>query len=139
MICGLFLINWILSCSPSTGSLKKMESASTNPSGTEVAEAVDVQPQLIGGMSALQKELSLPEEFKNSELQEAVVIIRVLIDKTGDPAETEVLQQAGFGCDEVAVTAVKKMKFTPAVKDGEPVKTKISIPLRFRKLFKPGT
>ncbi|NLT51420.1 MAG: hypothetical protein GXX85_10930 [Ignavibacteria bacterium] len=42
------------------------------------------------------------------------------------------LGKIGFGCDEAAINAIMKSKFSPGLKNGNPVKTQIVIPVFFK-------
>lgn len=65
---------------------------------------------------------------------EGTVILRILISENGEPSEVTVLRDPGgsTGFKEAAVTAVKKWKFRPAVKDGKRVKVWMTYPIVFK-------
>jgi protein TonB len=42
------------------------------------------------------------------------------------------LKGIGAGCDEAAMAAVRKVRFTPGKQRGLPVKVKVSVPVLFR-------
>lgn len=42
------------------------------------------------------------------------------------------MQSVNKELDKAAVTAIKKTKFTPAMKDNKPVKCEIAIPVKFK-------
>ncbi|HSE43556.1 MAG TPA: TonB family protein, partial [Acidobacteriota bacterium] len=61
---------------------------------------------------------------------EGTVIIGVLISERGDVAEAKVLRSAGgYGLNEAALTAVRKWRFRPAVKEGKRVKVWMTYPI----------
>ncbi len=60
-----------------------------------------------------------------------IVILRVLVSESGAPAEIQVLRPGRAGLTEAAVRAVKDWTFQPAIKDGVPVRTWISVPIPF--------
>jgi TonB family protein len=60
-----------------------------------------------------------------------IVILRVLVSETGAPADIQVLRSGRAGLTEAAIRAVKDWTFQPAVKDGVPVRTWISVPIPF--------
>jgi protein TonB len=59
------------------------------------------------------------------------VLISVIVDKHGNPTHVKVKQPAGYGFDEKAVEAVMKYKFKPAMRNGSPVKTDVTIDVKF--------
>lgn len=61
------------------------------------------------------------------------VLVRVLVDEKGQPAEVEVYRDTTpkVGLGEASVAAVRKWEFSPAEKDGVPVKTWVVVPLPF--------
>jgi len=61
-------------------------------------------------------------------------VVKVLIDKNGNVADTEVIKSLGRdnGCDEAAINALKAVKWQPAKQKGKPVKVWVSIPVVFK-------
>lgn len=66
--------------------------------------------------------------------QEGTVILLVLVDEGGNAAEVEVARSSGHRLlDGSAVATVKrKWKFRPGTLNGEPVATRVRVPIRFR-------
>ena len=88
---------------------------------------VDVLPEFPGGMKALGKYVDgknhhYPEDARKNKI-EGKVMIQFIINADGTPSDFKVVQGIGYGCDEAAVEAFKKMpKWKPATVDGKPVK-----------------
>jgi TonB family protein len=61
-----------------------------------------------------------------------IVVLRVLVSEKGVPSEIEVTREGRSGLTEAAVRAVRGWTFEPAVKDGVPVRTWISVPIPFQ-------
>jgi TonB family protein len=62
------------------------------------------------------------------------VLLEVEILKDGNVGTVVVkqsLDKSPGGLDEVAMAAMKQWKFTPAKKDGQPIASKLTIPVRF--------
>lgn len=61
------------------------------------------------------------------------VLVRVLVDEKGRPAEVELYRDTSpkVGYGEASMAAVKKWEFSAAEKDGVPVKTWVVVPLPF--------
>jgi TonB family protein len=63
---------------------------------------------------------------------QGTVVVKLLIDKEGKPKEIRITHPLGLGQDEKAVEAIRKWKFKPAVKDGNPVEAFAAIEVKFR-------
>src|SRR5688572_2055554 len=95
-----------------------------------VYTTVDVQPQFPGGMKALgkivdgRKNHKYPEEARKNKI-EGKVIVQFIINEDGTCSDFEVIKGIGYGCDEAAVEAFKKMpKWNPGLVNGKPVKVR---------------
>ncbi len=63
---------------------------------------------------------------------EGVVVVGFAIDKDGAIIDTQVLESLGEEFDQEALRVIRGMpEWTPAKLDGQPVRSKLSIPLRF--------
>jgi len=90
------------------------------------------QPHPIGGIQAIQKLIKYPEIARKAGIQ-GQVVIHVLVNEKGIPIDTKVLKSLGnSGCDEAAISAIMKTRFTPASQRNRPVKFWMSIPIRFQ-------
>src|SRR5262244_238719 len=69
-------------------------------------------------------EAPYPPEAEAAKL-EGKVLLEVDISATGDVTRAEVIEPAGHGFDEAAVTAVRQFHFTPAEVDGKPAAVRI--------------
>jgi len=94
-------------------------------------ERVDIMPEPIGGMTSIQEKLTYPELAKKAGVQ-GTVTIKVYVDKNGNVTNTELLKGIGSGCDEVAIKAIKKIKFRPAKQAGQLVNAQLVVPVNFR-------
>jgi len=63
--------------------------------------------------------------------KDADVVLAVSLDVTGTVIEVAVLQSGGAEFDKAAMEAVRKWKFTPALRDGQPFAAKIRVPVHF--------
>jgi protein TonB len=65
--------------------------------------------------------------------QEGVVLLAVLVDAAGRPESVEVQTSSGFdSLDAAAVAAVKDWEFEPGRRDGEPVASRVEVPIQFQ-------
>jgi TonB family protein len=88
-----------------------------------------------GGVSApaliYKVEPEYTEEARTAKYQ-GTVILYVEIDPNGKAANIEVKRSLGLGLDEKAIEAVRKWKFRPGYKDGNPVTVFATIEVNFR-------
>lgn len=70
------------------------------------------------------KDRDYPEEARKNEI-EGEVVLKVTIDASGNVAAVVVLRGPGYGLNEAAAAAMKKFRWAPATKNGEPVGTTI--------------
>ncbi|WP_127122584.1 energy transducer TonB [Chryseotalea sanaruensis] len=106
-------------------SIKAQDNVTINPDS--VYTKVDVLPEFPGGMKALGKYVDgknhyYPEQARKNKI-EGKVIIQFIINADGTSSDFKVIKGIGYGCDEAAVEAFKKMpKWKPATINGLPVK-----------------
>jgi TonB family protein len=55
-----------------------------------------------------------------------------VVGSDGKPGDIAVARPIGFGLDENAVAAIRKAKFSPAIKDGKPVPVMLDLNVQFR-------
>lgn len=93
---------------------------------------VEQQPELIGGLKALQAKLEYPDLAKRAGIQ-GRVIIQFVVDESGNVTNPVVTRSLGGGCDEAALKALREhAKFTPGNQGGRNVKVQVSLPFYFR-------
>lgn len=93
-----------------------------------VYTTVDVQPEFPGGYKALgkivdgRKNHKYPEEARKNKI-EGKVVVQFIINEDGSCSDFKVVKGIGYGCDEAAVEAFKKMpNWKPAMVNGKSVK-----------------
>lgn len=91
----------------------------------------DVMPSPVGGIMAIANNVVYPEEAKKAGVQ-GKVFVKAIIDESGNVVKTSIKKSVGSGCDEAAMEAIRKTKFTPGTKDGNPVKVSVTIPIQFK-------
>lgn len=72
-----------------------------------------------------------PEEARQARVS-GIVILELLIDKTGAVREVTVLKGLPNGLSEAAVEAVRQWMFVPATKNGEAVDVAFNLTINFR-------
>src|SRR6266702_4518277 len=72
--------------------------------------------------------------------KEGVVLLEVLVAPDGRAADVRMICSSGFApLDESAVTTVReRWRFVPARRDGVPVESRVTVPIRFRLAGEPG-
>jgi periplasmic protein TonB len=92
--------------------------------------SVDVLPEFPGGMKALGKLIDTkhhhyPVEARKNNI-EGKVVVSFVVTKDGTPTSFKIVKGLGYGCDEAAVEALKKMpKWKPGLVKGKPVNTQL--------------
>ncbi len=90
--------------------------------------AVDVKPKLLKSVKVRYTPLARSNGVKGT------FWIRISIDETGKVTKAEIVRgpQPNFGLGASCITAAKKSRYSPAIKDGVPVKTQITYPVIFK-------
>lgn len=96
-----------------------------------VYTVVDEMPEIIGGLSALYKEIEYPREAIRRGV-EGRVFIQFIVDEQGNAVNPEIMRDIGAGCGEAAIRAIKNVRFTPGKQNGEVVKVRFSLPVTFQ-------
>jgi protein TonB len=90
-----------------------------------------------GGVSApvlvSKVEPEYSEEARKAKYQ-GTVLLYIEVDPSGRAENVRVLRSLGLGLDEKAMEAVKKWKFKPGYKNGQPVTVVATIEVNFRLL-----
>jgi len=77
-------------------------------------------------------ELKYPEEAVRDSIQ-GVVMVSFIINKEGDPEQITIIRSMGPAFDKEAYRLIENMpKWKPALMNGKPAPSKISLPLTFR-------
>src|SRR6185295_10775557 len=95
------------------------------PDGVEVSEylaakiytgrEVDVKARLL-----TKPQPSYTEDARKNEIS-GTVVLKVVFSKTGQVTNIRTVAGLPYGLTEQAIAAARKIKFTPAMKDGQPV------------------
>jgi protein TonB len=92
----------------------------------DVFVALEKEPQFVNQVKPV-----YPEMARKAGL-EGRVVVRVLIDKDGKPQKAQVIKSTGIEAfEEVAIDAVMKSSYSPAIQNGRPVKCWMTIPIKF--------
>ncbi len=84
------------------------------------------KPQLVGKL-----DIKYPERMKALEIS-GLVIVAAALDEQGRVFDTRILKSSGYPeLDTVAIQAVSRASFTPAIQGGKALAVKISVPVNF--------
>jgi protein TonB len=123
----------------STEEAKNEEEINVPPPKEEIEEtqeptyfvAVEEMPEPIGGLKGIQEKIVYPELARRAGVQ-GKVYIRAFVDEKGNVTNAEVVKGIGGGCDEAALDAILKTKFSPGRQRGKPIKVQVTIPVLFK-------
>ncbi len=105
----------------------------TNPDneGEKYLAFAEKMPAPIGGLEAIYKTIKYPEIAKKAGVEGKVYAL-AFINENGTVDQVQIIKGIGAGCDEEVIRAVSAAKFTPGMKEGKPVKVKLSIQIKFK-------
>lgn len=92
---------------------------------------VEKMPELIGGLAALQRNITYPEMARKAGI-EGRVFVQFIVNEKGEVENPRVIRGIGGGCDEEALKAVSKAKFVPGFQRGRPVRVQYNLPIVFK-------
>ena len=101
------------------------------PTEPEIFDVAEVQPELIGGLPALQALVNYPEFARRAGV-EGTVTIQFVVDERGNVVDPVVVRSPNDLLSDAALDAVRKVKFTPGQQRGRPVKVRFAVPVTFR-------
>lgn len=89
---------------------------------------VDIKPKVIKRVSVRYTSLARQHRV------EGTVYVTVDIDEQGRVTDAKVIRgpQPDYGLDEACIEAAMKTRYSPAIKDGVPVKTQLTYPVEFQ-------
>lgn len=95
-----------------------------------ILEFADQSPQIVGGLGALYLNIYYPAEAARDNVSGRNVI-QFVVEPDGATSQIEVLQSLHPACDSVAVNAIRHARFVPGRQNGELVRVKMRLPIRF--------
>jgi TonB family protein len=95
-----------------------------------VYTAVDQEPRVKGGLSALHQTVQYPETAERRGI-EGRVYIRAVVAPNGSVRDAEIIRGIGGGCDQEALRAVRTAELVPATVHGEPVPAYATVRIQF--------
>lgn len=92
---------------------------------------IDSEFGTVHGPKFIHKEMPVYPQIARKLGKEGEVILRLTLNEKGEVVNIEIIQSALYGFTESAIEAVKKSKFSPAIKDGKPIACRAILPIRF--------
>jgi protein TonB len=99
----------------------------------DVKDFVEIDPEFQGNLEQfIAKNTRYPGPALRSGV-EGQVFVTFVVDERGKVTRPEILKGIGFGCDEEAMRVIRSLPdWKPGKNNGNPVKVRMRIPLRFR-------
>ncbi|HSS97009.1 MAG TPA: energy transducer TonB [Terriglobales bacterium] len=105
-------------------------------SGNSTVSVLDPSIERVGKGATPPKPIYKPDPQYSPVARAAnlagTAVLLVVVDKNGLPSKIWVQRPLGYGQDEMAVAAVATWKFTPAMRNGQPLAVQISVEVEFR-------
>ena len=90
----------------------------------------------VGGGVSAPRALETPDPEYSEQARKAkyqgTCILWLIVGPDGKPRDVKVARALGMGLDQKAIEAVRRWKFAPAMKDGQPVAVQINVQVSFR-------
>lgn len=103
----------------------------SEPDEPVVFIVVEEDPEPVGGLAALQRQIRYPELARKAGV-EGRVFLQFVVDEEGFVSDVVVLKGIGAGCNEEAVRVLSEARFTPGKQRGRAVRVRMSLPISFR-------
>lgn len=94
-------------------------------------EAFDVAPAPAEGMHSFISRLDYPAELRRRRVT-GTMRVSVTLDAAGQVQDVKVIQSVHPSLDRIVTSAIRKTRWTPALKHGVPIAAKISFRLTFK-------
>ena len=117
---------------PATGDLHATTGSGKGAAGPdEVLEVLDEKKVSVPARLISSNPVAYPLEARRAEI-ETDVQVQILLDRDGRVVEARNLSRDGYGLDEAAVQAIRTYRFSPALRDGHPVRVRMRWTVQFR-------
>jgi TonB family protein len=90
-----------------------------------------VSKNIEGPKLLFQIDPEFSEEARKAKVS-GKTIVSMVVDKSGAIQDIQIVQPIGYGLDDQAVRAVEQWRFSPAMRNGEPVAVLINVEVGFR-------
>lgn len=97
----------------------------------DIFEVAEVQPELIGGLEALQERIVYPRLAREAGI-EGQVVVQFIVNEQGRVQDAVVLRSPDEMLSRASLEAVNGLEFRPGRNGGVAVKTRFAVPVTFR-------
>lgn len=101
-------------------------------------EFSEVQPQVKGGLGAYYINIDYPEAARNAGI-EGRLVLAFVVEKDGTSSQVSLLKPLHPLLDSAAVRALRRTRFIPGEQNGELVRVKMRLPVRFQIVNPPSS
>lgn len=101
-----------------------------------VLDFAEVMPQVVGGVRAFYINIEYPEDARRAGI-EGQLILSFIVEPDGTPTDIKVLRSLHPLCDSAAVRALRDTRFMPGRRNGEEVRVRMHLPVRFTLIDPP--
>ncbi|MDX1530282.1 MAG: energy transducer TonB [Rhodothermales bacterium] len=102
-----------------------------------ILEFAERSPELVGGLGSLYLRIQYPEAAIAAGVQ-GQLILRFVVEPDGRPSQIEVEKALHPLCDSAAVRALREVAFVPGRQNGEAVRVRMRLPVRFQLVSPSG-
>lgn len=107
----------------------------TGGDGIYDAVSLEMMPMPEGGMAGFRKYLANNIKYPYMAMESGIqgtVLVNFVVEKDGSLTDVKVERRVGGGLDEEAVRVIKRSKkWTPGVQNGQAVRVRYSVPVKF--------
>ena len=97
----------------------------------EVLDIAEVQPEIVGGLEALQRLVEYPEDARVAGA-EGTVVVQFVVRADGSVTDLEAVRSPDARLSHAALEAVRAARFTPGRHRGRAVSVRLAVPIGFR-------
>ncbi|MBI1938123.1 MAG: energy transducer TonB [Ignavibacteriales bacterium] len=127
----LFLLLFMLAVSGMASASTIKKDAAVLPGEEEYLAFAEVMPEPVDGMPGIIKKVEYPRIARSAGL-EGKVIALAYVNENGGVDDVKIIKGLGGGCNEEVERVVKISKFKPGMKEGKPVKVKLTLSFVFK-------
>lgn len=124
-------LHWVIIAALAFVVLINVPSYCAAPNDEEYAPFAEEMSTPVGGMEGIVKNVHYPDVAKKTGVQGRVFLL-IYVNEHGGADDVKVVKGIGAGCDEAAIAAAKKAKYTPGKSKGQSIKTKLSLAVTFK-------